>query len=68
MDLCTTTQNRKCHHFCSLQGLGRGVLSDAFLQSWVGDLIYVFLLILLISRVLSKIKRDEVRVVMIALA
>nr|XP_042697320.1 E3 ubiquitin-protein ligase MARCHF2 isoform X1 [Chrysemys picta bellii]XP_042697321.1 E3 ubiquitin-protein ligase MARCHF2 isoform X1 [Chrysemys picta bellii] len=49
----------KCHQFCSLQGLDSSSLSGAFLLSWSEGLMYGFPPDLLISRVLSKIKRDQ---------
>lgn len=58
MDPLTTRQNRKCYQFSSLPGLDSGSLSNAFLLSWAGDLMYTFPPIPLISKVLLKIKTD----------
>lgn len=56
---------QECHVFCSFQGRERGSLSDAFLLSWLGALMYTFPPVLLLPRVLMKIKQDRVKVILI---
>ncbi|KAM7161048.1 uncharacterized protein RBU57_010945 [Macrochelys suwanniensis] len=66
VDLFATRQNRRCHQFCSRGGLEKDALSDAFLLSWSGQLLYAFPPFPLIDKVLEKVKRDRVHVLLIA--
>lgn len=58
--------NKKYLRFCSSRVLGTGFMSDIFLISWAGDLMYTFSLIPLIGKVLSKIKRDRTRIIAVS--
>lgn len=66
VDLFATRHNGKCHQFCSLLDHIIRSLSDAFLFPWTGHLFYAFPPIPLVHKVLLKIKRDQVRVILIA--
>lgn len=66
VDLFKSTLNRKCNKFCSIWGLDKGSLSNAFLLSWTGTLMYAFPPTPEIHRVLLKIKKDKANVILIA--
>ncbi|KAM7139358.1 uncharacterized protein RBU57_016138 [Macrochelys suwanniensis] len=60
VDLFATRQNRHCVQFCSMGGMGRGAIADAFLLQGSGQLFYAFPPFPLIDKVLQKVKTQDV--------
>lgn len=66
IDLFTTVKKKKCPQFCSRAGWGHRSLEDAFLLKWNRPLLYAYPPVLLISKAIYKIKKEKVRVILIA--
>lgn len=65
-DLFATVDNTTCLDFCSTGVMSPDLLLEAFLLWWPWGLLYVFLQIPLILRIISKINEDKSLNVMIA--
>ena len=55
LDVLTSIDNRKCALYCSRADIGHRLVGDAFMTTWSGGLLYMFLPIPLVQKAIVKV-------------